>query len=212
MVASTDVIFMTEKYKINFFKTPAAFRKWLEKNHERKKELVVGFYKRGTGKPSITWPESVDEALCCGWIDGIRKRIDDESYTIRFTPRKPRSTWSTININRVKELTSHGKMSAAGLKAFEKRDEKSSAIYSYEREASQLSPEFLKKFRAKKGAWKYFMATPPWYQRTAIHWVTSAKKEETKLSRLERLIESSSKAEFIGPLARPGTQKKVKKS
>ena len=203
---------MKAEAKINFFKTPSAFRKWLEKNHEIKKELVVGFYKRGTGKPSITWPESVDEALCFGWIDGIRKRVDDECYTIRFTPRKPRSIWSTININRVKDLASLGKMSRAGLKAFEKRDEKKSGIYSYERATSQLSPDFLKKFRANKEAWKYFHTTPPWYQRTATHWVTSAKKEETRSSRLERLIESSSKGEFIAPLTRQGTQKKEKES
>lgn len=198
---------MKAEAKIHFFKTPSDFRKWLEKNHETKKELVVGFYKRDTGKPSITWPESVDEALCFGWIDGIRKRVDDECYTIRFTPRKPRSIWSTININRVKELISIEKMLPAGLEAFGKRDEKRSGIYSHERAASQLSPGFLKKFKANKEAWKYFRATAPWYQRTAAHWVTSAKKEETRSGRLERLIESSSKAEFITPLARPGRQK-----
>src|SRR5262245_51313572 len=115
-----------------FFPTPADFRAWLEANHETQRELLVGFYKTSTGKPSITWPESVDQALCFGWIDGIRKRIDDESYSIRFTPRKPDSNWSAVNIAKVKELTEQGLMRAAGIKVFENRKEEKSGVYSYE--------------------------------------------------------------------------------
>src|SRR5215210_1393944 len=129
-----------------FFKTPADFREWLERNHASERELLVGYYKKGTGKPSLTWPESVDEALCFGWIDGIRRTIDDESYSIRFTPRRARSTWSTVNVNRVAELTKLGRMQPAGLRAFEARDPKRSGIYTYEQERrtddQTLGPEY----------------------------------------------------------------------
>ena len=139
--------------KPTFFKTPAAFRAWLQKHHAVERELLVGFCKRGSGKPSITWPESVDEALAFGWIDGVRRRVDDEVYTIRFTPRKPTSTWSAVNIKRVGELTAAGRMAPAGLAAFEKRDEKRSAIYSYERETATFDAASLKEFRSDKKAW-----------------------------------------------------------
>jgi len=184
--------------KPTFFPTPAAFRRWLEKNHEKATELLVGFYKRDSGKPSITWPESVDQALCFGWIDGVRRRIDDVSYSIRFTPRRRGSIWSAINIRRATALTEEGLMSPAGLRAFEARDEKKSAIYSYENRPRTLPPEAEKAFRANKKAWEYFNAQPPWYRRVATHWVVSAKKEETRARRLATLIADSAAGRRIG--------------
>jgi uncharacterized protein YdeI (YjbR/CyaY-like superfamily) len=174
-----------------FFATPPAFRRWLVKNHETASELLVGFYKRDSGKPSITWPESVDEALCFGWIDGVRRRIDDESYSIRFTPRRKRSIWSAVNIRRATELGKLGLMQPAGLRAFEARTENKSRLYSYESETKTLPPAADRKFRANKRAWRYFSDQPPGYRRIAIHWVVSAKKEETRERRLATLIEDS---------------------
>jgi len=182
----------------HFFKTPADFRKWLTKNHTSATELLVGFYKKDSGKPSITWPESVDEALSFGWIDGVRRRIDDVSYSIRFTPRKKSSTWSAINIARVAELTKLGRMQPAGLRAFEHRREEKSAIYSYENEVRTLSADDEKKFRANKKAWDFFNAQPPGYRRLSIYWITSAKKEETRARRLATLIEDSANARRLG--------------
>jgi uncharacterized protein YdeI (YjbR/CyaY-like superfamily) len=181
-----------------FFATPAAFRKWLEKHHAAESELLVGFYKRDSGKPSITWPESVDQALCFGWIDGVRKRIDDVSYTIRFTPRKSVSNWSAINIARVAELTKLGLMSPAGLRAFEKRREDKSAIYAYENKVRTLPPADEKRFRANRKAWAFFTAQAPSYQRVAIYWVTSAKREETRERRLATLIDDSANGRRLG--------------
>jgi uncharacterized protein YdeI (YjbR/CyaY-like superfamily) len=174
-----------------FFKTPAAFRAWLEKHHDREPELLVGFYKKDSGKPSITWPESVDQALCFGWIDGVRKRIDDDSYTIRFTPRRRGSLWSRVNLRRAKELIELGLMTPAGLAAFEQRTERTSSPYSYENPPRVLPPDYEKRFRAQKQAWEYFNAQPPGYRRVALHWVLSAKKEETRERRLATLIEDS---------------------
>jgi uncharacterized protein YdeI (YjbR/CyaY-like superfamily) len=174
-----------------FFATPAAFRKWFEKNHEKAIELLVGFYKKDSGKPSITWPESVDQALCFGWIDGVRRRIDDVSYSIRFTPRKSISNWSAINIARVAELTTLGLMAPAGLRAFERRRDDKSAIYAYENAVRTLAPDDEKRFRANKKAWAYFTGQAPSYQRVAIYWVTSAKREETRERRLAALVEDS---------------------
>ncbi|HYU34776.1 MAG TPA: YdeI/OmpD-associated family protein [Thermoanaerobaculia bacterium] len=189
----------------HFFATPEDFRRWLAEHHASARELWVGFYKRGTGKPSITWPESVDEALCAGWIDGIRKRIDDESYVIRFTPRKASSTWSAVNIKRMAELIREGRVLPAGLTAFEKRSEKKSGIYSYEqRNEAALGEELEQKFREHKAAWEYFQAQPPWYRRTATYWVVSAKKEETRQRRLAVLIEASAQEQPIRELKRPG--------
>ena len=151
--------------------------------------MWVGFHKRGSGKPSITWPESVDCALCFGWIDGVRKSLGDDSYMIRFTPRKSASTWSAINIRRVEALTKDGLMHPAGLTAFTRRSDKKSAIYAYEqRHAAQLDADFEKQFRANKRAWEFFQSQPPWYRRTAAYWVISAKREETKQKRLATLI------------------------
>lgn len=187
-----------------FFATPSKFRAWFEKHHAETRELWVGFYKRGSGKPSITWPESVDQALCFGWIDGLRKSVDASSYTIRFTPRKPDSTWSAINIKRAKELAAQGLMSAAGLEAFEKRSDEKSAIYSYEqRKSAQLSDADSRRFRANQRAWEFFQSQPAWYRRTTAWWVISAKKEETRAKRLDTLIECSQRRESVAPLARP---------
>lgn len=183
--------------KPTFFKTPAELRKWLEKHHEKEQELLIGFYKKGTGKPSVTWPEVVDECLCFGWIDGIRNSVDDESYTIRVTPRKPRSTWSAVNIKRVDELTKQGRMTANGLAAFEKRTENRSGIYSYEQRPETFDPAVEKQFKANKKAWAFFEASPRSYRRAAIWWVISAKKEETKAKRLAELIKLSDEGKPI---------------
>jgi len=188
--------------KPTFFKTPADFRKWFEKHHDKAQELLVGFYKKGSGKPSITWPESVDQALCFGWIDGIRKSIDDISYTIRFTPRKSRSNWSVINIKRVEELTKSGLMKPAGLEAFQKRTKERSGVYSFEQRVHKLDDGYEKKFLANKKAWAYFQSQPPWYRRTSSWWVMSAKKEETRLKRLATLIDDSAHERTIAPLTR----------
>ena len=175
--------------KPTFFPAPADFRAWFEANHDKSRELLVGFHKRDSGKPSITWPESVQVALCFGWIDGVRKSLDETSYMIRFTPRKPTSTWSFININLVRKLTKQGLMHPAGLKAFAARSEKKSAIYSYEqRKNPQFAREQEKQFRANKSAWEFFRSQAPWYQRVTTYWVISAKREETKLKRLSELI------------------------
>jgi uncharacterized protein YdeI (YjbR/CyaY-like superfamily) len=186
-----------------FFPDKAAFRKWLEAHHQTEKELLVGFYKVASGKPSITWPESVDEALCFGWIDGIRKSINEDSYTIRFTPRKAGSIWSAINIKKVEELSKAGKMYPAGLAAFAKRSEQKSAIYSYEKAPVKLDTKFEKGFKANKKAWKFFHSLPPSYQRTAINWVMSAKQEATRLKRMQALIDDSEQGLKIKPLRYP---------
>lgn len=191
--------------KPRFFATPAAFRSWLEKNHVEAVELWVGFHKTGTGKPSITWPESVDEALCFGWIDGIRKRIDEASYTIRFTRRKPTSVWSAVNIRKMAVLIEQGRVVPAGLAAFAKRSEEKSKLYSYEqRHTAQLDGNMEKQFRANKLAWDHWQSRPPWYRRTATHWVVSAKKDETRQKRLAILIACCAKGEAIPELKRMG--------
>lgn len=190
--------------KPTFFTTPSEFRKWLEKHHQSAQELMVGFYKKGTGKLSITWPEAVDQALCFGWIDARRQGLDDVSYVIRFTARRPRSIWSSVNIARVKELTRLGLMEPAGLRAFEKRTEKRSEIYSYEQKnAIKLDEAYERRFRAGKKAWDFFQSQAAWYQRAAIWRVMSAKKEETRLKRLAELIEDSKNGRTISQLTRP---------
>jgi uncharacterized protein YdeI (YjbR/CyaY-like superfamily) len=181
-----------------FFESPAAFRKWLEKNHDKAAELLVGFYKKDSGRPSITWPESVDQALCFGWIDGVRRRIDDVSYSIRFTPRKHTSNWSAINIGRVAELTKLGLMRPAGLRAFEQRREEKSGIYAYENAPRELAPDDEKQFRADKKAWAYFCDEAPSYRRVVIYWVMSAKREETRARRLATLIDDSAHGRRVG--------------
>ena len=174
-----------------FFKNPAEFREWLEKNHQSETELLVGYYKVETGKPSMNWPDSVDQALCFGWIDGIRKKVDEESYCIRFTPRKPRSTWSRINIDKVEELTGKGLMHPAGIEAFNKRKENNSGIYSFENEIKDLPEEYAEIFKKNRPAWEFYSVQPPSYRKTMTHWILSAKQEATRISRLEKLIAGS---------------------
>lgn len=174
-----------------FFSEQAEFRKWLEKNHDKEDELLVGFYKVGSGKPSMTWSQSVDEALCFGWIDGVRKSIDEDSYCIRFTPRKPKSIWSAVNIKKVDELTKQGLMKPSGLAAFARREESKSAIYAYEQEQVKLSDNFEKQFKANKKAWAFFESQAPWYKKREINKVMSAKQEATRQSRLDQLIDYS---------------------
>ena len=175
--------------KPRFFATPAAWRAWLEENHATKTELLVGFYKTSSGRPSITWPESVDEALSFGWIDGVRKSIDDEAYMIRFTPRKPSSIWSAVNTKRMRELIAENRVHPAGLAAFEKRDERKTQIYAYERGNCELPPELEKTFRANRKAWEFHQAQPPGYRRQMCWYVMSAKRDETRRKRLETLIQ-----------------------
>jgi uncharacterized protein YdeI (YjbR/CyaY-like superfamily) len=188
-----------------FFATPQEFRAWLEDNHETATELLVGFHKKGSGKPSITWPESVEEALCFGWIDGVRRSLDHESYTIRFSPRKPNSTWSRVNLEKVEELRRRERMRPAGLRVYEERREAKTGVYSYEqREAAELPAEYEERLRANRAAWDFWTARPPSYRRAAVWWVVSAKKEETRERRLARLIEDSASGRTVPPLTPPG--------
>lgn len=173
------------------FRTPADFRKWLEKHHATEKELLVGFYKKDSGKPSITWPESVKEALCFGWIDGIRRSVDEESYSIRFTPRKRTSIWSAVNIRYANELIEKGLMQPAGLAAFELRREYKSGIYSYEQRTATIPEPYLSRFKKHKAAFKFFESQPPGYRKQMGWFIVSAKQEDTRLKRLERLIAES---------------------
>ena len=175
--------------KATFFKTPAEFRAWLKKHHKAADELWVGYYRKDSGKPSITWQESVDEALCFGWIDGIRKKISDEAYTNRFTPRRATSNWSAINIARVAELTKLKRMHPAGVAAFEKRIEKKSRVYNYEQnDIPEFPPEIEKKFKKNKKAWAFFLTLPPYYRKGETRWITSAKAEETRMRRLDKVM------------------------
>jgi uncharacterized protein YdeI (YjbR/CyaY-like superfamily) len=186
-----------------FFATPEAFRAWLAEHHADETELLVGFHRTGSGKPSITWPESVDQALCFGWIDGVRRRLDDTSYSIRFTPRKARSIWSAVNVRRFAELREQGLVAPAGLAAFARRREEDTAIYAHEaRQQPTLSAEQEAEFRARPEAWAWFGARSPSYRRTAVHWVLRAKREETRRRRLAQLIECSAQGRTIPPLTR----------
>ena len=190
---------------IKFFKTPQALRTWFLKYAANKTELWAGFYKVDSGKKGISYKEAVDEALCFGWIDGIRKKVDEESYANRFTPRKKNSVWSNVNTKRVQELIDEGRMQEQGLKAFEARDEKRAGLYSFENEL-QLTPAFIRKFRANKKAWAHFSSRPPGYKRTSIHWVMSAKQETTRQRRLGILIANSENGRPI-PLLDRGEKK-----
>lgn len=186
--------------KPRFFASPAAFRAWLEEHHASAREVLVGFHKRKTGKPSLTWPQSVDEALCFGWIDGVRRRVNDDAYTIRFTPRKPTSNWSAINVRKIGELEEQRRMTDAGRRAFAARKHERTAIYSYERaEAAKFSPAEARALAAVP----FFAAQPPWYQRTATHWVLSAKRPETRERRFAQLVADSRARRAIKPLRRP---------
>ena len=183
--------------KPEFFQTPADFGTWLEKNHATASELWVGFYKKDSGKPSITWHESVDQALCFGWIDGIRKGVDEISYQIRFTPRRRGSIWSAINIKRAKELVRQRQMRPTGLKAFAARIENKSGIYSYEQRSTELSEPYAKLLKKNKAAWNFFERQPPSYRKMICWWIISAKKEETRRNRLAKLISESAKGKRV---------------
>lgn len=186
-----------------FFKSANELRKWFQKNYGKATELWIGFYNARSGKKGVTYKEAVDEALCFGWIDGIRKNLDEESYVNRFTPRKKNSIWSNINTKRIKELMEEGRMHSSGLEAFNKRVEEKAGIYSFEQDSHKLPGAFEKKFKANKKAWKHFTSKAPWYQRTSIHWVMSAKQEATQLKRLETLMKDSENEKTIAPLTRP---------
>jgi uncharacterized protein YdeI (YjbR/CyaY-like superfamily) len=177
--------------KIAFFQSASDFREWLASNHGKLHELWVGFYKKKSGKGGISYQEAVDEALCFGWIDGLKKAVDDVSYTHRFTPRKPKSFWSAVNIQRVAELKQRRRMTAPGLKAFVGRDERKAMQYSYERSTCKLEGAHEQQFRRHEKAWEFFQAQPPGYRRTATWWVIGAKREETRGRRLAKLIETS---------------------
>jgi uncharacterized protein YdeI (YjbR/CyaY-like superfamily) len=194
---------ISEAMKPIYFDSPAAMRAWLAAHHASKDELFVGFYKRTTGRPSLTWSESVDQALCFGWIDGRRQRVDAARYAIRFTPRRPGSIWSRINVAKVEALSRSGAMTPAGLRAFAARDAAKTGVYSFERaRAATLAPADAKQFRAERAAWAYFSAQPPSYRRAACHWVITAKREDTRRRRLATLIAESAAGRWIAPLRR----------
>lgn len=184
-----------------FFSTPEDFREWLEENHEKETELQVGFYKKATGIPSITWPESVDQALCFGWIDGIRRRLDEETYQIRFTPRKPNSHWSYVNIKKIKELKKNSLLMPAGLEAYAKRKPENTGKASFEQKNVKLSSEYETRLKANNQAWSFFSEKlAPSYRKQSIWWVMSAKREETREKRLSTLIACSAQGDKIPPL------------
>ena len=185
--------------KPRFFETPGDLRRWLEQNHATAKELWVGYHKKHTRRPSITWPESVDEALCFGWIDGVRYRVDEDCYRIRFTPRQPRSIWSNVNVKRVAQLKKLGRMAPAGLAAFAKADPERAGVYAFEQRNVRLGAAFEKQFKANKKAWGFFNAQAPSYRRVAAWYVMSAKKEETRHRRLATLIAQCAAGRRLGP-------------
>lgn len=175
-----------------FFATPAALRAWFEKHHQTADEVIVGFYRKDSGKPSITWSESVDEALCFGWIDGVRRKVGEDSYSNRFTPRRPGSNWSAINIDKIAELTKLKRMQPAGIAAFAKRTEAKSRNYTYEQpDVGTFEKALEKTFKANKKAWTFFQAQPPYYRKLMTRWVGGARQEETRLRRLDKLIAAS---------------------
>jgi uncharacterized protein YdeI (YjbR/CyaY-like superfamily) len=180
-----------------FFATEADFRRWLEANHETAPELLVGFWKKGSGKPSIDWPQARDQALCFGWIDGVRRSLGEESYTIRFTPRRPKSIWSKVNLERFAALKAAGQMTPAGERAL-KGSTGPKGVYSYERPVAELTADEEELFRNNKAAWVDWEKRPPGYRCTVLHWVTSAKKPETRARRLEQLIDDSAAGRKVG--------------
>lgn len=187
--------------KATYFPSPAAFRAWLKRHHATEKELLVGFFKVGTGKPSMTWSQSVDQALCFGWIDAVRRRVDGDRYTIRFTPRKPASNWSKINVAKVEALRKAGLMTPAGEKAVAARAEDRTGVYSFEQRPQKLPPAFQKQLRANSRAWEYYQSQAPYYRRTTAFWVMSARKEETRLRRLAQLIADSALGRRVGVMS-----------
>jgi uncharacterized protein YdeI (YjbR/CyaY-like superfamily) len=183
-----------------FFSSTDAFRRWLGHHHARASELWIGFYRKGAGTKSLDYLEAVEVALCFGWIDGIRKKRDDTTYVNRFTPRKPTSVWSRINIDRVERLIAAGLMQPAGLAAYEKRDARKSGIYSFEQRPERLTPALERRFRAEPKAWEHFSAQPPGYKRLGMWWILSAKREETQLRRLQQLIDAHGHGVRVGVL------------
>src|ERR1041384_1546727 len=175
--------------KPRFFSTLERFREWLQRNHDSETELLLGFHKKSSGKKSITYAEALDEALCYGWIDGVRKNLNQTSYTIRFTPRKARSIWSNVNVRHVERLTKEGRMRPAGIAAYERRDPKRTGIYAFENRPREFSPEFEKAFRKNKTAWSFFEKQPPGYKRVIVFWVMEAKKAETRVKRFKQLVD-----------------------
>jgi uncharacterized protein YdeI (YjbR/CyaY-like superfamily) len=186
-----------------FFETPAEFRAWLEGHHSTAPELLVGLRRRSSGLPTMTWREAVDQALCFGWIDGVRKSSDEMSHTIRFTPRRARSIWSAVNVARVEDLTRLGLMRPAGSAAFEARDPARTAIYAYERPLQQFGDELLREFHANTAAWRFFEAQPPSYRKVVVSWVMTAKREETRRRRFEKLLEECAASRRLGQFVSP---------
>ncbi|HET9293894.1 MAG TPA: YdeI/OmpD-associated family protein [Gemmatimonadales bacterium] len=184
------------------FRTPAQFRAWLSRNHSTATELLVCCYKTHAAARGMIYAQALDEALCFGWIDGVRRSLDADSFSIRFSPRKSRSIWSRVNVAHVERLTRAGRMTESGLAAFKARDELRTGVYSFERPAAALAPAFVKRFRANKAAWAWFQSQTPWYRRTSVHWVMSAKREETRKKRLDVLIGCSGEASRVPPLRR----------
>jgi uncharacterized protein YdeI (YjbR/CyaY-like superfamily) len=170
-----------------YFPTEVDFRRWLEANHESAPELLVGFWKKGSGKPSIDWPKARDQALCFGWIDGHRKSLGEDAYTIRFTPRRKGSIWSTVNVERFEALKAAGLMTPAGERAYEENKHKT-GVYSYEKPLASLTAEEEQLFRKNKAAWADWEKRPPGYRKTVLGWITSAKRPETRAKRLTDVI------------------------
>lgn len=191
--------------KLRFFRSPSAFRRWLEKNHDKEQELWIGFYRKDSGKGGITYHQALDEALCFGWIDGIRKKVDGDSFTNRFTPRKKNSIWSNVNIAHVERLTREQRMMQPGIAAFSAKDPSRAGVYSFEREKAELEPDMKKRFRQNEKAWKYFEAQPPYYRRMAAWWIISAKRDVTREKRLAELISVSAKEMRLAPFSSKGT-------
>lgn len=193
LVGFTGIINQTKEIKMTpkFFPTQEDFRRWLEENHDKETEIIVGYYNVKSGKGGMTWSESVDQALCFGWIDGVRRNVDKESYCNRFTPRRTGSNWSAINIKKIEELTEKGLMKPSGIAAFEKRKDEKSAVYAYENELKKFSEDFEKRFKINKTAWDFFENQANWYKKQMINWVMSAKQEKTRENRLEKLIAAS---------------------
>ena len=186
-----------------YFSSAAELRAWLEAHHADTDELWVGYHKKGTGVPGLTWPESVDEALCFGWIDGLRQRVDERRYRIRFTPRRDGSIWSAVNLRRAEELIAEGRMRPPGRAAWERRREDRTRRYSFEQETAGLTPEHERDLRRDRAAWKFWTSQPPGYRRTASWWVESAKREETRRRRLDQLVAHSAAGRRVPPLSRP---------
>jgi uncharacterized protein YdeI (YjbR/CyaY-like superfamily) len=187
-----------------FFSSPEDLRAWFERHHDSADELWVGLWRAASGQAGISWSQAVDEALCFGWIDGVRRRVDDQRYTNRFTPRRARSNWSAVNVARVAELSAQGRMRPAGHATFERRAPEREGVYSYEKRPADLDGAYAEEFRSHEGAWRFYQSQPPSYRRSATWWVVSAKKEDTRARRLAQLIEDSTHGRRLAMLRRPG--------